>query len=202
MHNLRHARRQRSIPGSAGCSLLRPRDNHPDRQANRPSEYYRADSFPKTAARYRGRKRKLASRPGAISPQIQAAHLRRVSCRHANRNFPPGISLSDDNIEIIRRIPRGCTPDPAENPSPGITRCICFNSFAVLSASNATRSFPLCWNNLQRPAASDRLAQQFDRPEGHEAVARHSRARLRPASVSSTISLSIKLDPGIDGPPV
>ena len=86
---------------------------------------------------------KVAGRPGATSPP-SSLRIFAVFPVAKQKATSAGISPNAANIEIIRKIPRGCTPDPAGESVPRITRSSCFNSFAVRSVSNEALSFPLC----------------------------------------------------------
>ena len=109
-----------------------------------------------------------------------------------------GMFAMDDSIATMRRMPSGCTPEPAGPSVPNITRCGHFSSSAALAAAIATFSLPLCTISMARELFS------------HSSHTCASGSEVWPplmwpmmsASASSTTSLSIRPEPGIDGPPV
>ena len=63
---------------------------------------------------------KVAARPGWINPQSRL-RIRAVFPVAKHTATSAGTSASDDSIEIILKIPSGCTPDPAGESVPRIT---------------------------------------------------------------------------------
>ena len=98
----------------------------------------------------------------------------------------------------MRRMPSGWTPDPAGPSVPRMTRCGHFSCSAIFAAAMATRSLPLCTISIARPERS------------HSSQTWASGSEVWPplmwpmtsASASSTTSLSIRPEPGMEGPPV
>src|ERR1700722_12409888 len=73
---------------------------------------------------------KSAARPTSIRPQ-SSARMRAVLPVAKQRAISAGTSPSDDNSEIMRRMPSGCTPEPAGESVPRMTRESSFISCAI-----------------------------------------------------------------------
>ena len=73
-----------------------------------------------------------------------------------------------DSSAIRRRMPSGCTPEPAGPSVPRITRCGHLSCSAACAAAIATRSLPLCTISIAR---ATRLAQLAHMRFGQRGVA-------------------------------
>ena len=109
-----------------------------------------------------------------------------------------GRSPKLDSMAITRRMPSGCTPDPAGESVPRMTRSSWPSCLAIFTACNPAISFPLCTTSMARPHCSHRHSICFS----GSAVWPPLMWPITSASASSTTSLSIRLEPGTEGPPV
>ena len=99
---------------------------------------------------------------------------------------------------MVRRMPSGCTPEPAGASVPMMTSCVRFNSIAVFSAVMAAFSLPLCTISMAPLACS----QSWQMWPVASAVWPPLMWLTTSGLASSTTSWLMRLEPGIDGPPV
>src|SRR6516162_3417148 len=92
---------------------------------------------------------KSAARPISTRPQ-SSCRIRAVLPVAKQNAISAGSSPSEDSIETMRRMPSGCTPEPAGASVPRMTRCRSPISRAVRSVNSAERSLPLCTSSSPR----------------------------------------------------
>ena len=109
-----------------------------------------------------------------------------------------GMSAKLDSSAIMRSMPSGCTPEPAGPSVPRMTRCGHFSSMAARAAWMAIFSLPLCTSSIARDDFSHSSHTCFQGSEVWPPLM----WPITSASASSTTSLSIRPEPGMDGPPV
>ena len=85
---------------------------------------------------------KSAARPTSTSPQSSLRILAVFPVAKQNTSSA-GMPATLDRSAIMRRMPSGCTPEPAGPSVPRITRCGQRSSIAAFAAAIATRSLPL-----------------------------------------------------------
>ena len=119
-----------------------------------------------------GRDRETRNRPRG-RPRSGRNRARAVAryCRSQSRTpFRPAPRRATDSSAIIRKIPSGCTPEPAGASVPRITRSSCLSSLAVRSVNSAARSLPLCTSSRPRLHCSHRHSDLIVRQRGMAAV--------------------------------
>ena len=94
-------------------------------------------------------KTKSAARPGSIRPQFKSRMRAVLPVAKQNTNSG-GMLPRLESRAIMRKIPRGCTPEPAGPSVPRITRCGHFSCMAACAAAMAIFSLPLCTISMPR----------------------------------------------------
>ena len=131
-------------------------------------------------------KTKSAARPTSTRPQLRLR--RRAVLPVAKQNTTSaGMSAIDEISDTMRRMPSGCTPEPAGPSVPRITRCGHLSSMAARAAPMATRSLPLCTISIPRVLCSHRSHTCLSGSEVWPPLM----WPMMSASASSTVSLSM-----------
>ena len=142
-------------------------------------------------------KTKSAALPTSIRPQF-SPRMRAVLPVAKQNTCSAGMPARLESIAIMRRMPRGWAPEPAGPSVPRITRCGHLSCTASCAAAMATFSLPLCTISMAR---AERSHSSHTCAIG-SAVCPPLMWPMMSASASSTTSLSIRPEPGMEGPPV